>query len=228
MPSPAQLHMMRALAARSVAVATAGPPEGSPEGRMQALLLAQLDTDRRQLKDIKSKERKADAKRTMLPTYVPHIEGVLAADAGGDDPIVGFVLAWRVDVGDYEGALQLGAYVLKHSLSMPDNWQRTPAEYMAEQFAEQAFRERKADRDFNVEHLVAVDRLTEGYDMHDQVRAKLLLALGREVARGEPEAALVILKRAVELHKDVGAKKDIERLEAVVKRSTLSSATAES
>lgn len=204
-----------------------GMDEGSPEGRAAALLLRNLDENRRRLKGIESIERRADLKREMLPAYADHIAGVLAADAGGADPIVGYVLAWRIDTGDYHGAIELARYVIKHGLSMPDGWSRSPAAYLAEQIAEQAFRAQQGDEAFDVDLLRTVVALTDPCDMHDQVRAKLLLALGRQLRDDDlPAEALPILQRAVQLHPGVGAKKDIERLQTYLRRNPALSASA--
>jgi hypothetical protein len=51
--------------------------------------------------------------------------------------------------------------------------------------------------------------------MPDQVRAKLHFAIGRHLAKAGTDDATALdhLRRAVELHDKVGAKKDIEQLE---------------
>ena len=41
-------------------------------------------------------ERKIDAKRTMLPVYKPWIDGVLAADRGGQDDVLVTVMLWTL------------------------------------------------------------------------------------------------------------------------------------
>jgi hypothetical protein len=66
---------------------------------------------------------------------------------------------------------------------------------------------------FDVDVLQEILQLTASRDMPDQVRAKLHFAIGRHQAEQAPQSALDHLRRAVELHDKVGAKKDIEQLE---------------
>ncbi len=58
-------------------------------------------------------------------------------------------------------------------------------------------------------------------DMPDQVKAKIHKAAGRAgVANGEPAAETILaFKRALELDKNVGVKKDIEQLERAIKKA---------
>lgn len=220
MPSPAIEHMMRAQAAQATAKAAPGAVVDSSTSHAHALIRAKLDTDRRRLKQLQSVERKIDAKRELLPDYESYVSGVLAGGQGVQDDVLGYVLCWRIDVGDFAGALPIARYVLTHNLSMPDRFQRTTATLVAEEPAEQALKAYAAGKPFDVDVLRDVLDVTLPYDMPDQVRAKLYFALGRLVAEAEPGEALVYLRRAVELHDKVGAKKDIEQLERRLRNST--------
>jgi len=211
---------MRVLATRVAANAAPGLPERSGEARLQSLMAMKLDSDRRRLKMIQSTQRKVEAKRELLPAYDEYIAGVLAANAGLQDDVVGYVLVWRIDVGDFAGALPLARYVLKHNLKLPDRFERTVATYVAEEPAVQALKAYAAQQPFDVAVLREVVELTTPYDMPDQVRAKLLFALGRHLRESDPAEALNVLVRAVELHDNVGAKKDIEQLRTQLRNTT--------
>lgn len=224
MSTLAQRHKMRVLAAQVSAHAAPGSVMTARSSSAHALIRAQLDEHRRQLKRMESIERKVAAKATMLPVYVDYVNGVLAADNGVQDDVLGFVMLWRLDIGDYPGALQIGAYVLKHGLSMPDHFERKPACTFAEEPAEAALRAYKAGKPFDVAVLRQAWRLTKDHDMPDQVRAKLLFALGRHLMEDDPAQALANLQRAVELHDGVGAKKDIEQLERRLRRDAVGTA----
>lgn len=217
MSSPAQRHQMRMQASQATAHAAPGRVHGaaptSPAARIDALMRAKLDTDRRRLSDVQSVQRKIEVKAKILPDYADYIAGVLAADKGGADDIVGYVMCWRIDVGDFAGALDIARYVLKHNLSLPDRFQRTPATLVAEEPAVQALKAYDAQKPFDIDVLRQVEAITRDRDMPDQVRAKLLFAMGRWQMQDEPAQALANLRRAVELHDKVGAKKDIEQLE---------------
>jgi hypothetical protein len=204
---------MRYEAAQATAHAAPGTVVSEATSRAHALMRAKLDQDRRRLKQVQSVERKIAVKREILPDYVPYVEGVLASGQGVQDDVLGFVLCWRIDAGDFAGALPIARYVLEHKLLLPDHFQRTPATLVAEEPAEQALKAFAAGKPFDVGVLRDVLALTESYDMPDEVRAKLQVALGRHLAETEPREALMYLRRAVELHDKVGAKKDIEQLE---------------
>ena len=213
MPSPAMEHLMRVQAAQATANAAPGAAVDSSTSHAHALIRAKLDTDRRRLKLLQSVERKIEVKRELLPDYEAYVDGVLAGGQGVQDDVLGYVLCWRIDVGDFAGALPIARYVLTHNLSMPDRFQRTTATLVAEEPAEQALKAYTAGKPFDVAVLREVMNVTLPYDMPDQVRAKLHFALGRLLAETEPGEALVYLRRAVELYDKVGAKKDIEQLE---------------
>jgi len=213
MLSPAQAHLMRVEAARATAKAAPGAEVDASTSRAHRLMRAKLDTDRRRLHQVQSVERKIAIKREILGDYDAYVSGVLASGQGVQDDVLGYVLTWRIDVGDYAGALEVARYVLDHNLSLPDRFERTPATLVAEEPAVQALKAYDAGKPFDVGVLETILALTATRDMPDQVRAKLHFAIGRHQAEHDPSAALDHLRRAVELHDKVGAKKDMEQLE---------------
>ena len=225
MLSPAQAHLMRVEAARATANAAPGAVVDASTSRAHSLMRAKLDTDRRRLKQVQSIERKIAIKREILGDYDAYVSGVLASGQGVQDDVMGYVLTWRVDVGDYTGALDVARYVLDHNLSLPDRFERTPATLVAEEPAVQALKAYDAGKPFDVSVLQTILALTSSRDMPDQVRAKLHFAIGRHLAAKAPQTALEHLRRAVELHDKVGAKKDMEQLERRL-RQTESGPTA--
>ncbi|EPY7166684.1 phage terminase small subunit, partial [Klebsiella variicola] len=99
------------------------------------LMLMQLAEDRRRLKGIQSTVKKAQIKVELLPRYSAWVEGVLAADGARQDDVVMFVMLWRIDAGDYAGALDAGRHALRHGWVMPignRNVQTVLAEEMAD------------------------------------------------------------------------------------------------
>lgn len=213
MLSPAQAHLMRVEAARATANAAPGAVVDASTSRAHSLMRAKLDTDRRRLKQVQSVERKIAIKREILGDYDAYVSGVLASGQGVQDDVMGYVLTWRIDVGDYAGALDVARYVLDHNLSLPDRFERTPATLVAEEPAVQALKAYETGKAFDVGVLQTILALTSSRDMPDQVRAKLHFAIGRHLAAKAPQTALEHLRRAVELHDKVGAKKDMEQLE---------------
>jgi tetratricopeptide (TPR) repeat protein len=192
------------------------------------LQLARLDADRRRLKQVQSIERKIKIKEEILPEYDAWISGVLAADRGGQDDIVVTVMVWRIDVGDYAGALNIAAYVLKHNLVLPDHYKRTPGCLVAEEIADAALRVFAAGDKFSLDVLTATLAVTRETDMPDEVRAKLIKAEGLALeADDDLERALASYQAALSLHDKVGVKKDIERVQRAIKNRAAGKPKAE-
>lgn len=229
MSSPARRHFERKSAEQRSA-------EGVSATRADAtayeLMLVKLAEDRRRLHDLQSIERKAELKRTLLPDYAPWIKGVLEGNHGVQDDVLMTIMVWCIDVGDLPSALTLADYAIRHKLAMPDQYKRTTGCLIAEEFADYALR-LKDGIPFDVTGwLIAARDLTAGEDMPDEVRAKLLKALGYGFAANsetvaDKQLALDTLKSALALHDKVGVKKDIERLERDIKNSALATASAD-
>jgi len=203
--TPAQRARAAALARADAATPTqtAGPDTAPGLTRMLRGLKGHLD----QLRAVKSLETRAEMKRALLPDYRPYVDEVLAADSGRQDPVVVMMMIWSVDVGDWDGALRLAAYVVGHDLAMPDGFDRDAATWLVEELS------RAGEVDPTA--LPALDsalRLTQGRDMHDPVRAKALKVLGLAVEGTDPALALERLERAYALDRGVGVKKALDRL----------------
>lgn len=218
--SPAKAHFLRLSAATMVA----GPGSTSNDSvgaNQYELMLLKLAEDRRRLKDVQSIERKAEVKRALLPEYDPWIEGVIEGDTGQQDDVIVTCMIWSIDVGDFAKALRLASYVLGYKLALPDQYQRQPACLIAEEFAEAALRLKDGIDADTLNHLLSAEFLTANEDMPDEVRAKLLKAIGYGMERaGQLPQALEFLRRALSLHDKVGVKKDIERIERNIKNSS--------
>lgn len=218
MSSPAQLHKMRVLAARSTANAVPGQVVDGDTSQAHRLIRAKLDSDRRRLHDIHSVERKIEIKREIIGEYDEYVNAVLGAGVGVQDEVLVYVMLWRFDIGDFRRGFDIARYALAHGLSMPDAHRRKPAAIIADLPADHALRAFKRQEPFDAEILREALLLVADHDIPDQARAKLHFALGRHLTETEPEEAITHLRRAVDLHEHVGAKKDIERLEARLRR----------
>jgi hypothetical protein len=226
--SPAKRHFLRVTAAQEAATTAADQPmDGSGAYELQ---MAQLHQHYQQLKGIQSTQAKEELKAKLLPDYAPYIAGVLASGQGAQDEVVTTIMLWRFDAGDYQGGLEIAAYVLKHGLTMPDRFARTTGCLVGEEVAEAALKALKAGGTFDIGLLAEADRLTAGHDMPDEARAKLMLAIGK-VAAGQVDdkktkpgdlqsltVARQFITRAIELHDKCGGKKDLERVERLLKK----------
>lgn len=215
MTSPAQRHFQRVSA--QLAAASAGQGEALT-GSAYDLMLAKLATDRRRLKDIHSVQRKIEVKRAeLLPGYTEYVAGALAGGRGAQDDVLTTVMIWRIDAGDFAGALDIARYAVAHRMTLPDQYDRPLATAIAEEFAEAAlasFRSGEDGADVAGAQLAEIEQLTAAHDMHDQVRAKLHKAIGYTAERdGDRASALGYLRRALELDPRAGVKQDIGRLE---------------
>ncbi|MNJ25856.1 Phage small terminase subunit [compost metagenome] len=223
-----QRNQLRKRAAQeAAAVAPAALMEGATG---YEVMLAKLQQDQFRLKQVQSTEGKARLKAELLPDYIPYIDGVLEGGQGAQDDVLVTVMLWRFDAGDFEGGLIAAEYVLAHGLQMPDRFNRTTGCVVAEEVAEAALNALKAGGTFDFGTLTRADVLTASHDMPDQARAKLMLAIGRVAAAMVDdetpndadwaclETARHFLSRAIELHDKCGAKKDLERVERLIKK----------
>ena len=231
--SPALRHRERVLAARSAAAAE---PGGMTTGTPYELMLMQLTEHRRTLKEIQSIERKIVVKATLLPVYQTWIDGVLSSGKGAQDDVFATALVWHIDVGDYKRALEMARYAVAHQFTLPDQYSRTLATLLIDEFSEGFLKGKLADDPTHaVDILGEVKTLTDDSDAPDQARAKLhkamafaLLAIvdkanDKDIAPEvlhQAQASLQHLQRALALFQGVHVKKDIERLERRIKRLT--------
>jgi hypothetical protein len=221
----ARRHFQRVSAAQPSASATPGE---TVNANAYELVLAKLGEDKRRLKQVQSIERKIEIKRGLLPSYQPGVDGVLEGGHGGQDAVLMTVMVWKIDTGDFPGALQIARHALDNNLVMPDQYQRGVPTLVAEEIAEQALAAFSSGGGFSAEVLATTVVLTDGHDMPDEVRAKLNKASGLALAATMEDSAtpalvateaLACLRRALQLHDRAGVKKDIERLERFIKNN---------
>ncbi|EJM7987692.1 terminase endonuclease subunit [Salmonella enterica] len=212
MTSPAQRHMMR------VSASQAAQREQAPLRHATAYeqMLVKLADDRRTLKNIRSNERKAEKKRELLPFYAPWVAGVLADGCGAQDDIVMTVMLWRLDAGDIAGALEIAPYALKYGLT--SDHRRTTPYMLVEEVALAALRLRDAGESVDLSWLQTTIDLTDGADVPDMVRARLHKVTGLTLRdAGMNAEALAQFQRAMQLDRNAGVRKEIERLERALK-----------
>lgn len=202
-------------------------PADTAESRAAHQVALRLTHDLRRLKDIKGTEAKIAAKREMLLEYAGWIEGAL--EAGGDVPrvpvaaeVLPTIMVWAIDIGDFAYALRLAEHVIRYSVPLPGRYKRDAPTLVLEEIAEVALKAQAAGEAFPLDVLEEVEALVDGIDMHDQPRAKLLKAIGAELARRADQdtpaqdivlAALDRLRRAQALDSRIGVKGRIRDLE---------------
>jgi Phage small terminase subunit len=202
-------------------VAEAGASGGAPAAAR--LMLMKLVEDRRRLKEIQSIERKAEAKRQMLPDYEAWVDGLLtSADSlpmGERNDVLTCVMMWHIDGGEIARALDIAGPVLHAKIPLPSWYDRTPATAIAEDIAEAAFAAIRAKQPFDYDLIERAMALTADEDMPDQVRAKLSKSHAQLIARlAALKTARFSAQRALDLDKNSGVKKLIESLDRDLKK----------
>ncbi|KAB2853785.1 MAG: terminase, partial [Sphingopyxis terrae] len=129
-------HAAAALAGTALSSpAAAAAPVVNPE---YAAMLEQLGEDLHRLANTQSVELKVKAKAEMIGRYDDWVLGALVAGEEGkaaQDDVVATMLVWNIDIQNWTMALQIGAHVLSHRLSLPERYKRTPATLIAEEIA---------------------------------------------------------------------------------------------
>lgn len=183
------------------------------------LMLLQLNEDRRRLKGIQSTVTKAQIKVEVLPKYAAWVEGVMSAEGAQQDDVIMYVMLWRIDAGDYAGALTIGRHALKHGWVMPVG-KRNTATVLTEEMADAAKAAMLAGTPFDAELLLQTLDAVDGEDMPDQSRARLHKSIGWVQTESNPVSALNHLKHALQLDERCGVKKDIEQLERKLRKDS--------
>lgn len=234
--TPAQRHRARVLAAKAQAESPFGI---EVQGSEYELMMAKLATDKRTLKNLESVQLKRQTKAAMLPDYLPWIEGALANGQGAKDFVFTTTMVWAIDAGAYSLALRMAAYAVQHKLPLPDQYHRSTAALLMDEFAGAYLSGQWSpvkpdasgmvpDDTHPAEHLTAVDGITQSLDAPDQARAKLYKAtayamLGKVQTAEEPQldgipqetlgGVQALLAKALQLDTQSGVKKDMERIE---------------
>lgn len=207
--SPARAHYLKVTAS----LASAKSKEGQKvSGSQYELMLMKLAQDKRRLKEIQSIERKIEVKKTLIPEYRDWLNGAITGNGAQDDVLM-TVLVWMIDVGDYDSALPVIEYALKHNLVLPDNYVRDLPTLIVDEIADAALRAYQKGLSFDGDLLLSIDFLTEGFDIPDQAKAKLKKALGFVYhMKGDRHKALSYLQRADELNNKSGVRSAIKTL----------------
>ena len=221
--SPMQRHQLRAAALH----ASQG---GAQDGQQRAIQW--LHTQRGHLSALQSRQAREAHKAQVLPEIEPYLRAALEADTGQPDPIVSYAAVWALDAAAWPLALELGAYVIRHGLALPDEFQRNAPTLLVDLMADAALTGRMPAADAPA-HLLAALATTQGANMPDQTRAKAHKAIayglaGKTTLAGQAGSwqglsaanlamALEHLTRAEQLDPNVGVKKDIAAVQKLIK-----------
>ena len=232
MPSPVQAHQMRIAAASATAESAQ---------TTNATAARWLYDQRNLLAGLQSAQAREAHKAQVLPEIRPYLDGVLQANAGGADAIVSHCAVWAIDAGDWPLAIELAAYVVRHSLAMPDDFKRNAPTTMADMLADAALAGRMP-ASIAPQLLANLLDITADANMPDQTRAKNHKAIayglaGKTTRAGEPgdwskvspaalQLALHHLQLAEQLDDKCGVKKDIQAVSRLLTKDQPAAAPA--
>ncbi|KVI80779.1 MULTISPECIES: phage terminase small subunit [Enterobacter cloacae complex] len=231
MLTPAQRHFQRVMAERR----GQADEESDIQRTAHEQILHRLRMDLSRLSGVQSEETKAEMKKSMLPEYDGWIEGTLDGDSGRQDEVITRLMVWAIDCRDYALVLRLGRYVVRHGLTLPDNFNRTAATFLTEEMSKPVLTLAAADADADLSASTAVldevAYIVADSDMPDVVRAKLCKA--RALARrGATDIttkaeALALFREALTRNPNAGVKKEIATLAREVKKLSADGGTGE-
>lgn len=231
MLTPAQKHFQKVMAERR----GQADEESDIQRTAHEQILHRLRMDLSRLSGVQSEETKAEMKKSMLPEYEGWIEGTLDGDSGRQDEVITRLMVWAIDCRDYALAMKLGRYVVRHGLTLPDNFNRTAATFLTEEMSKPLLTLAATDADADLSSGVAVldevaDIVTDS-DMPDVVRAKLCKAraLSRRGATDitTKAEALALFREALTRNPNAGVKKEIATLARDVKKLSADGGTGE-
>ncbi|ENU7545904.1 phage terminase small subunit [Escherichia coli] len=231
MLTPAQRHFQKVMAERR----GQADEESDIQRTAHEQILHRLRMDLSRLSGVQSEETKAEMKKSMLPEYEGWIEGTLDGDSGRQDEVITRLMVWAIDCRDYVLVMKLGRYVVRHGLTLPDNFNRTAATFLTEEMSKPLLTLAAADADADLSSGIAVlDEVAEivaDSDMPDVVRAKLCKAraLSRRGATDitTKAEALALFREALTRNPNAGVKKEIATLAREVKKLSADSGTGE-
>lgn len=218
MLSPARRHRLQALAAKEAAKADEFGGV-RPDASVYQLQLTELKNDIHVLRSIQSQEKRAEAKKELIPKHMPYVLGIVQSGAKVEqDEVITTIMLWCFDCGLFNQGLSLAEYALEQNLKMPDSFSRNTATVVVEEIGNASRIAHKAGEDFSLETLEKAFELTSAHDMPDEVRAKLYVALGRAYLKiSSFEAATVAFETALKLHENCGCKQELQKAEKLLK-----------
>lgn len=192
-----------------------------------AQISVKLIHDLRRLKSFKSMKRKIAIKREILPAYDDYVAAVLERSketgTASENEIVATYFIWKLDVGDYCTALEIARHLLKYNLPLPDRFARDVASALVTEVTNAALYAVDLKQEFDPDILDQVADMTEGYDMSDDMRARLYKAQG--LLCSDPEKALKTLRAALDLSQTAGVKQQIRTLEKKISQDSQTGTT---
>lgn len=182
----------------------------------QDKMLGLLSQHTSKLSNVNSREKKIELKAIIVEDYEPFLDGLLAADQGGQNPVVTSLMVWHFDIANFDRALELAAYAMSHDLSMPAHYEWGLSTVIAREISN-AYLDNGTPTS---EHLLTALELVSESDLPDKVSARLHKAYGASIEQEHPVDALTHYRRALALDSSSGVKKVISNLNNRIEKAS--------
>lgn len=192
--------------------ATAATAHPASEDRHEPVIVAQFKADQNSMSHIKSRTRRIVAKRQALARYQQWLDAFphKRVFEKSDEAMFAWLLLWTIDVGDWQRALVLARFALPAGMLSPLDFSRTLPETVTEEIAGGIL-----NAGATADHADLLDdlaQLVDGYDMTDQITAKLHKARALARLDTDPEQARQLLATAEALDPKSGVKRHLKAL----------------
>lgn len=185
------------------------------ESSASAAIAAVFDADLNRMSHIRSRQRRNQTKRELMSRYQDWIDTLIMSDSSTvkERRMFVWLLLWKVDGGDWLGALDMMPFALSQNMTAPEDFSRTLVELVVEQIIDgvvvQKCEAEQVGLLGNLKGLIAQE------DVRDQVSAKLYKAHGIAYLNVDDIKALGLLEQAISLHPRVGVRRHINKLKRV-------------
>ncbi len=213
MLSPAAQHRT-GNSTRRADLPTAATPQAVRDSLHDSIVMMQFNADYHRMSHIKSRVTRATIKRQVLTQYQAWLNTFMVQHAYESKDAIMFVwlTVWHIDVSQWQRGLELARYALAEGMAAPKDFSRSLVETVTEEIAGGILKAGNA-----ADYLDLLDdlaQLVDGYDMTDQITAKLHKA--RALARfdHDPTQARELLISAAQLDPKAGVKRHLQALDA--------------
>lgn len=171
-----------------------------------------LENDITRLTNITSHARRDEVKRAeLLPRYRDYLAALLESDQTGQNWVVVHNMIWALDAQEFEWAITLADYAIRHGMQTPDNYKRDVKNILAGQLSEWCLGQLKVGK--SPEPWASrIFELSRSWDLVNQIEAALLRLQAELLVVTDPRKALDYADRAYELDDKSGVIPLIKRL----------------
>jgi hypothetical protein len=186
---------------------------GIPHTKLFAVLEPLFVQDKKTIETVRSRARRVEVKRKCLTQYQEWLEVYRVADLArvsvNHRSMYIWLLLWHIDVGQWERALVLAEPALKAKLTAPEGFNRSLIEMVVEEISKGVLGEEQPEHYGAL--LMTLLEWSQGYDLHDFIRAKLYKACGLAFSQDIPKA-VGYLEQAHKLNPRSGVQRLIKTL----------------